>query len=266
MFLIDSSHNEPTGRWELIGEKVARPVGAPRLSRTRLLDLLDRSMESGTSTIVSGRAGAGKTALAIDFADKCKRPVAWYKVDAPEADPKLFFQYLVASIREHRPNFGAGSLMPLVERIDLNHIAWLAEAFVFELADGADAGPLLLVIEDLHQVSDSDWLVPFFNRFLPLLPSDVHVLITSRNLPPAPLWRMRSKQSLVVIDEEALAFTKTESAALFETYGLSNEQANIALDHTHGRAAALDEFASFLSRQALPSPATSKSADATQWT
>jgi ATP/maltotriose-dependent transcriptional regulator MalT len=66
----------------------------------------------------------------------------------------------------------------------------------------------LVVIEDLHLVSDSDWLVPFFSRLLPLLPSEVHVLITSRSLPPAPLWRMRSKQSLVVIDEARCAFTR----------------------------------------------------------
>jgi LuxR family maltose regulon positive regulatory protein len=109
----------------------------------------------------------------------------------------------------------------------------------------------LIVIEDLHLVSDSYWLVPFFTRLLPLLPSDVHVLITSRNLPPAPLWRMRSKQSLVVVDETTLAFTRTEAIALFDSYGLSPEQASIALDHTHGRAGALDDSAAFLQRSEI---------------
>ena len=85
-----------------------------------------------------------------------------------------------------------------------------------------------------------------YTRLLPLLPADVHVLITSRSMPPAPLWRLRSKQSLVVIEEEALAFTRPEAIALFESYGLSSEQASIALDHSHGRAFALDEFARFL--------------------
>jgi ATP/maltotriose-dependent transcriptional regulator MalT len=243
MFLIDSSQDLIGTRVELITEKICEPAPPPRVPRARLLSMLDKSMAAGTSTIVSGRAGTGKTSLVVDFARKCGRPVAWYKVDAPEADPKLFFQYLVASIREQRPGFGARSLMPLVGIVDLDHIAWLTEAFVYELAEGEGAGPLLLVIEDVHLVSDSDWLVPFFSRLLPLLPSDVHVLITSRSLPPAPLWRMRSKQSLVVIDEETLAFTRLEVIALFESYGLSSEQANIALDHTHGRAAALDEFA-----------------------
>jgi len=244
MFLIDSSQDLVGKKVELIGEKILEPAPPPRVSRARLLTMLERSMAAGTSTIISGRAGSGKTALAVDFANKCGRPVAWYKVDAPEVDPKLFFQYLIASIREQQPKFGAGLLMPMVDIVDLEHVPWLTEAFVYELTEGSNVGPLLLVIEDLHLISDAEWLVPFFTRLLPLLPSDVHVLITSRSLPPAPLWRMRSKQALVVIDEETLAFTRPEAIALFESYGLTSEQAGISLDHSHGRAAALDEFAS----------------------
>jgi LuxR family maltose regulon positive regulatory protein len=210
--------------------------------------MLEHSMAAGSTTVISGRAGAGKTALALDFANGCGRPVAWYKVDAPDADPKLFFRYLIRSIQEQRPGFGSKSLKLLVEAADIDLIDWLTEAFVYELTEGESGNPLLIVIEDLHLVSDSYWLMLFFGRLLPLLPSEVHVLITSRNLPPAPLWRMRSKQSLVVIDETTLSFTRFEAIALFESYGLSSEQASIALDHTHGRAGALDDSAAFLQR------------------
>lgn len=246
MLLVDSSDHALGARLELITEKIAQPAPLPRISRPRLLEMLEKSMAAGTSTIISGRAGAGKTALAADFADQCGRPVAWYKVDAPDADPRIFFEYLITSIREQQPGFGTRSLMPLVKSAELSRIGWLADAFVYELAEGETAAPLLIVIEDLHLVFDSEWLVPFFSRLLPLLPSDVHVLITSRSLPPAPLWRMRSKQFLVVMDDATLAFTRAEAAELFESYGLSSEQANIALDHTHGRAVALNEFAAFL--------------------
>ena len=120
------------------------------------------------------------------------------------------------------------------------------------MTSGTDGGePLLIVIEDLHLVCDSDWLVPFFKRLMPLLPADVHLLITSRTMPPAPLWRMRSKQTLSVIDEETLAFTWQEATLLFKRYGLTPEHASIALDHTHGRASALARFAATLSEVTL---------------
>ena len=246
MFLIDSSHDLTSGRFELIADKIAKPTRRPRISRSRLLTSLEQSLGAGASTIISGRAGTGKSMLALDFAGRCGRRVAWYKVDAPDSDPRIFFDYLIGSVREQRPGFGSKLLRRLVESADFEHTDDLAEAFIFELGDSDKQNSLLIVIEDLHLLSDSEWLVPFFTRLLPLLPADVHVLITSRSLPPAPLWRLRSKQSLVVIEEEALAFTRPEAIALFETYGLSSEQASIALDHSHGRAAALDEFATFL--------------------
>lgn len=232
---------------ELILEKIAVPTQLPHLTRPRLFKILEQSLGSGTSTILSGRAGTGKTALALDFARKCGRPVSWYKVDAPDAEIKIFFQYLIASIRKQRPAFGDPMLLPLLSNAGPQEVYLLAEAFVYELSEG-DTQPLLIVIDDLHQVCDSPWLVQFFRRLLPLLPAEVHMLITSRSMPPAPLWRMRSKQTLLVIDEETLAFTSTEALELFESHGLSGEHARIALDHTHGRAAALAGFAASLGK------------------
>lgn len=249
MFLIESSNDTKTRNMDLVVEKIARPSLVPRLSRPRLLTILENSLISCTSTIISGRAGTGKTALALDFARNCGRKVAWYKVDAPDGEPKIFFQYLIAGIREQRPDFGKDNLVSLTQMVEPDKIALLAEAFVYELVEGENQ-PLLIVIEDLHLVCDSEWLVPFFRRLLPLLPSEVHILITSRTMPPAPLWRMRSKQTLSVIDEETLGFTRQEAVELFESYGLSSEQANIALDHTHGRAAALMRIAATLTGSA----------------
>lgn len=248
MFLIEST-DTPSAPRELVSEKISIPSPFPVVSRPRLTGLLEESLRSCTSTILSGRAGTGKTALALDFALNCGRRVCWYKVDAPEAEMAVFFHYLTASIRRQRPAFGA-SFSYLVATMPPEQISLLAEAFVYDLGDGG-GDPLLIVIEDLHLVCDSDWLVPFFKRLMPLLPADVHLLITSRTMPPAPLWRMRSKQTLSVIDEETLAFTRQETALLFKRFGLTQEHASIALDHTHGRASALERFAAQLGKVSI---------------
>ncbi|HEY6805218.1 MAG TPA: AAA family ATPase [Pyrinomonadaceae bacterium] len=237
---------EPTGQWKLISEKIAVPSPTGLVRRPRLEILLKQSLNSCTSTVISGRAGSGKTTLAIDFAEQSGRAIAWYKVDAPETKAEIFFNYLIASIRAQRPGFDGSALLSRLENEpDLSQTSHLAEVFIFEL-EREPGGPLLVVIEDLHLVCDADWLVPFFRRLLPLLPADVHMLITSRTMPPAPLWRMRSKQTLSVIDEQTLSFTREEAFKLFERYGLTKEQANIALAHSHGRAAALSSLAATL--------------------
>lgn len=244
MLILESPRDPGTSKMELILEKISIPSPFAGVFRPRLQSLLEQSLASCTSTILSGRAGTGKTTLARDFANRCGRLVGWYKVDAPDGELRIFFQYLIASIGAHRPGFGAGALAQLLANPTVQ-MPSLAEAFVYEL-EHTPGPPLLVVIEDLHLVCDVEWLVPFFRRLLPLLPSDVHMLITSRTMPPAPLWRMRSKQTLSVIDEETLSFNKQEAVELFQTYNLTQQQASIAWDHSHGRAAALATLAATL--------------------
>jgi len=200
--------------------------------------MLQSSLESCVATIISGRAGAGKTTVATEFAHVCQRQTAWYKVDATDFEAAVFFEYLVTSIQQQRPQFNEGAVLSLARDSNQDDIPLLAETLVYELIE-ADGGPLLIVIEDIHLICDTDWLVPFLRRFLPLLPGNIHVLITSRTLPPAPLWRMRSKQTLRVIEESVLAFTWEEAARLFGSYGLSESSARQAFNSTHGRAATL---------------------------
>jgi LuxR family maltose regulon positive regulatory protein len=235
---------------ELVQEKIAIPTDRSRISRARLLQTLELSLGSCSATILSGRAGTGKTALALDFASRSTRTVAWFKVDASDADWHIFFEYLSASVRNQRPNFGLNYFAEVSESATLEDMQLCAEAFVFELLE-QNGAPLLIVLEDLHLVYDAEWVVPFFARLLPLLPHDVHLLITCRSMPPAPLWRMRSKQTLYVVEETSLAFTIDEAKELYRSYGLTASEALIAFEETRGRASVLDSVARVLSRTRL---------------
>src|SRR6185436_4590437 len=225
-----------------IHDKIAVPLTVPRISRAHLLKQLSENLFSANATILNGRAGSGKTMLALDFSRHVGRTVAWYKVDAVDNELSVFCEYLTAAIRRQRPSINATSLIELAATVDADNAELLADALVFQLSE-SKGEPLLIVIEDLHQVYDAEWVVPFFRRLLPLLPSDVHVLMTCRSLPPTPLWRMRSKQMLRVLDEAELAFTVEEAIALCQTYGLGEDHARVAWNETNGRAANIAEFA-----------------------
>lgn len=224
---------------QLISEKLFAPQVVPRVSRPRLLSLLERNAELYAATVICGRAGTGKTLLATDFTRRCGRAVAWYRVDAADNHPEIFFQYLLESLRRQRLGVKGGESLTGMRAEEMPR---LAEAIAYELQEASGA-PLLLVIDDLHLVYDEDWVAPFFSRFIPLLPGDVHALIVARSVPPAPLWRLRSKQQLSVLDEQYLAFTLEEAGDLFASYGLDRGAAVRPLAYSYGRAAVLDEIA-----------------------
>ncbi|MGI9104641.1 MAG: hypothetical protein ACR2G4_00170 [Pyrinomonadaceae bacterium] len=228
----------------LIFNKITLPAETPRISRGRLLEVLDESINCCTSTVIHGRTGAGKTMLAADFARRGVRRVVWYKVDAPEVALPTFMHYLIAGVRKQHPGFGRKTLALLAPGVLVPDATLLAASFVYEMTMLESEGqPLLIVIDDLHLLYDAPWLVPFFTRVLPLLPEEAHMILIGRTLPPAPLWRMRSKQTLRVMDESALAFTLPEAAELFASYGLDRDAAAQALAETWGRAAALHQSA-----------------------
>src|SRR5215207_6861905 len=124
---------------QVIPEKITPPAELPRVSRERLLRTLGESMEGCKSTIINGRAGTGKTMLATDFARRSGRRVAWYKVDASDADLRIFFQYLIESVRRERPRFGSETLARLLdETCEPEDVPLLAESFVYELMESGN--------------------------------------------------------------------------------------------------------------------------------
>jgi LuxR family transcriptional regulator, maltose regulon positive regulatory protein len=230
---------------KLIASKITIPTETPLVCRQGLLDMLRENLESCHATIIDGRAGTGKTMLAVDFVRRYMQLAAWYKVAAPDMSLPVFIEYLVASVATVRPGFGRQTLQSLAQSHETGRaevggefdVAGLAEAFVYDLERQAE--PLVLVIDDLHLIYGADWVTPFFYRLLLLLPAEIHMLIVGRGLPPAPMWRLRSKQRLLVIDEHMLAFTQTEAEELFSGYGLGSEEASLALERTGGRAVCL---------------------------
>jgi LuxR family maltose regulon positive regulatory protein len=245
--LIDSGAGEPlrsnrvTGNAPLLLEKLHMPEVSGLIERDRLRSLLERSRAQFPATLISGRAGTGKTALAACLARECSN-VAWYTVETADIDWQVFSRYFSRCLAD--AGFGDNgatenadakqSSQTVVARFLLRH---------FFRAEQQQMGRALIVLDDIHHIFDADWFEEFFKLLLYSLPPETHLLLLCRSKPPAPLWRLRSKQVLNVIDEGQLAFTATEAEVLFERYGRASSEAGIANEECFGRVAKLLEIA-----------------------
>lgn len=218
---------------QLISDKFSVPLQpTPHIVREKLLKVLKASMKNHPSTLIVGRTGTGKSALVADFIRKCDCRVAWLKTEASDSEWPLFLKYLIESVKKQRPEFNNEKVLQVIETNTDPFKA--AEVFINELVESGSK-PLLVVIDDLHYIYDAEWTTPFFNRLLPFLPFEVHFILIGRSMPPAPLWRMRSKQTLNVIDEKMLTLMPEEAMRLFLDYGISEKKAFMVSQNIYGR-------------------------------
>jgi len=242
--LLTENHSSrlKTETVRLVAGKLCIPPASAKIERQRLSDHLAKCLEQTAGTLVCGRAGAGKTTLAADFARQTERAVAWYTVEPADSDWNIFLKYLVACLDQHKLNWQQKELTDLIADMKNAGVAQITEAIAAWITVSATEMPMLIVLDDVHSVFDAPWFEEFFQSLVMSLTPDVQLLLLSRSQPSVPLWRMRSKQVLSVIEEDLLAFTLDEAVRFFDSFGLSSQAAAKAHNDSYGRAAKLAQI------------------------
>ena len=228
----------------ILNEKLEIPHCGGLIERPRLIEKLERSLSHFAATLVSGRAGTGKTSIAAEYARTRKR-VAWFTVESSDIDWNVFASYLAASV--HRVAESKKAVGDSLHAVTNSSPAAMA-VFLYVIAslletDEKDDRPLL-VLDGIHQLFDADWFGGFFNILQPSVSETADVLLLCRSKPPNPLWRLRSKQQLDVIDEKTLAFDRDETILLLKQVGRSQAEAARIQAETFGRVSKLLPFIS----------------------
>ena len=228
----------------ILHEKLEIPRCAGLIERPRLIEKLERSLSHFAATLVSGRAGTGKTSIAAAYARTRKR-VAWLTVESSDIDWNVFASYLAASV--HRVAESKKAVGDSLHAVTNSSPAAMA-IFLYVISsvletDEKDERPLL-VLDGIDHLFDADWFGEFFNILQPSLSETADVLLLCRSRPPNPLWRLRSKQQLDVIDEKTLAFDRNETILLLKQAGRSQAEAVRIHAETFGRVSKLLPFIS----------------------
>ena len=227
----------------ILNEKLEIPPCEGLIERPRLIEKLDKSLSRFAATLVSGRAGTGKTSIAAAYA-RTRKSTVWLTVESSDIDWNVFASYLAASV--HRVAENKKALGDSLHAAVINPSSAAMAKFLYVIAcvlgtDEKDDRPLL-VLDGIDNLFDADWFGEFFNILQPSLSQTADVLLLCRSRPPNPLWRLRSKQQLDVVDEKTLAFDRNETILLLKQVGRSQAEATRIHAETFGRVSKLLPF------------------------
>ena len=202
------------------------------LHRTRLTNFLHENIERKL-LLVSASAGYGKTSLLIDFSHETALPVCWYSLDASDSDPKIFLEYVVASLRRQFPGFGSRTLGLLPDSALVHDVEVIVSALVTEIFESIPSY-FVLILDDYQTVEESEPINHILDSLLRLLPENAHIILASRTLPSKlTLTRLTARQEIAGLGVNDLRFTADEIRSLV--------QQNYRVDLSEQQAAELAE-------------------------
>ncbi len=207
-----------------VGRFVARPVLLERLS----------AAGPGTVTLVCAPAGSGKTVLLRSWAAELTEAVAWVTVDRDERDAQRFWLHVIDSLAD-----AVGD--DVVERVSPAP-SFAGSAVVERLVDQLEQleEPLVLVIDDLHELHSSDALA-WLELLLTRRPPQLQLVLATREDPPLGLHRLRVAGDLTEVRAPDLRFSREETRELLRASGITLSAGGVLslYERTEGWAAGL---------------------------
>ncbi len=188
-------------------------------------------------TIISAPAGSGKTSLLRAWMDRPDRQhrLAVLQVQRDQQDTQQFWLALLHAVRQ--ASAIGGRAEPPAATPDFNAQA-MADRVLSELAD--DRSDLVLIIDDLHELTSADALAQL-TRLLTSLPPHCRAVLATRHDLRLRLHRLRLAGELAEIRGADLRFSERETRELLDASGIALSEAGAALLHqrTEGWAAGL---------------------------
>ncbi len=175
--------------------------------RPRLIERLNKGLHHKL-ILISAPAGFGKTTLVSQWISERDRPAAWLSLDEGDNDLAQFLRYFIAALRSVTANIGEEILDALQNNQPLPSESILT-ALLNEIAVIPD--DFMLVLDDYHMI-DSRSIDNALTFLLEHLPSQMHLVITTREDPNLPLARFRVRDQGMELRATDLRFTTSEAA------------------------------------------------------
>jgi LuxR family maltose regulon positive regulatory protein len=191
---------------QLLTTKLFIPHTHPELvHRPRLIEQMNEGYCSGNKlTLVSAPAGYGKTTLVVEWLRQKDQQFAWLTLDENDNDPGRFFVYLVAALQQVYPNIGR-TAQTILRAPKPPRTQPVLTSLINEIAETSH----FFVLDDYHVIDEST-IHEAVTFLLDHMPSQMHLIITTRADPPLPVARLRGRGQLTELHAVDLQFTLDE--------------------------------------------------------
>ncbi|NMB61302.1 MAG: tetratricopeptide repeat protein [Chloroflexi bacterium] len=178
--------------------------------RARLTHLIEDGID-GKLVLISAPAGYGKTSLLADWIQEFNHPIAWLTIDENDNDPVRFIGYLFHSFYNH----GYTQLESFLNDHKKSLTGNLRQDMDI-LLNGilSSSEDIIIVLDDYHHIHISA-IHDLMNYMIENLPTNAHMILSTRADPPfnLPNWRVRAH--LREIRRADLCFNMAEALEFF---------------------------------------------------
>ena len=224
--MVSSPTSEPLGN---VVMTTTRPVLQTKLNppsissdillvRPHLLTRLNRVWQRRLALVVAP-AGYGKTSLLTQWvARQPQEQVAWYSMDAGDANWANFLAYFCTALEPVLPHV-TNELQEMIANESIGH----ERVWRLLLQDLSNVrSPFILILDDAHHLARCPELLTFFDRILRHASPHFHIIMATRQVPPIPaIASLRVAGQIVELNETHLRFPPQDVQRLFrDIYGL----------------------------------------------
>lgn len=201
----------------LLRTKISIPQIPPEfVHRPRLTMLINRGIQ-GPLTLLAAPAGFGKTHLLIEWTEKARLedthlPVAWLTIDSEDNDLSRFFRYLIGALQTLMPRLGEEAL----DFIQSTKGGGLEVGLTLLINEISALPKEMVLVLDEFQTLDDSAILQGVGFFLKHLPTNLHLVIASRDEPALDLAFLRAKGRVIELGADDLRFTGDEVAQFFQ--------------------------------------------------
>jgi len=183
-----------------------------RVIRSHLVERLGE-VEKKALTIISAPAGFGKTTLLAEWIAQTSLPIAWLSLDNGDNDPYRFLSYLISALESIDEGIGVEARQVMQShQLVPPHI--VLSSLLNDLSKVAE--PCVLLLDDYQFITEHA-VHQTMAYLLDHIPSNMHLVISTRADPPLQLGRLRANDQMLELRAHDLRFTLEEATEFLNT-------------------------------------------------